>query len=71
MIVAFFFGALVGISATILLALYLTARDKSEPKPQHSVSAISMNPNGNDTGIDAGYAYQLRKIFKDLESGHG
>ena len=68
MIAGFFAGAVTSIAATILLALYLAARPKTEARPQHGVATTSVSLIGKGgMDIDAFQARQLNEALKNYK----
>jgi hypothetical protein len=61
MIASFFIGVLVGIGAVCLVAGWYASKPKPKAEP-HIFSAIST--------ADYDSAWELRQVFKNLESGH-
>ena len=59
----FALGALVGVAAMMLLALWLAAKDAKPEAKQHQFSAVSAG--------DMDSAQQFHQIFKQLERGNG
>jgi hypothetical protein len=69
MIAGFFAGAVTGIAATILLALYLATRPKTKQAKYHDgLPATSISMSGKpDSRVDAFSARRLDDILRNYE----
>jgi hypothetical protein len=66
---SFLLGALIGVAAMIVLALWLAQRDKPKKvkqRPAVALTAIGMSLNGNNP--DESYPATLQRVFRDFEN---
>jgi hypothetical protein len=62
---SFFGGVIVGAAILILVALYLSQRDKPDAGPQHNgIAATSVSLNGNSASMESHHAKMLENVLR-------
>ncbi len=67
---SFIAGFLAGIAALLCFALWWVRSQPEAMRRDNRIAAVGLSMNGNGAiSVDAHTAYQLREVFKHLESG--